>query len=44
MDGKTKSMKMYLKLHNILVKPVVKHKSETLTWKTQIIGKMGKLR
>jgi hypothetical protein len=42
MDGKTKSMKMYLKLHNIVVKPVVKYKSETLTWEDTDNRKCGK--
>jgi len=42
MDGKTKSMNTYLKLHDILVKPVVKYISETLTWKDTDNRKNGK--
>jgi len=42
MGGKTKSMKTYLKLHDILVKSVVKYKSETLTWEDTDTRKNGK--
>lgn len=42
MGGKTKSMNMYLKLHNILIKPVVKYNSETSTWEETDNRKNGK--
>jgi len=42
MGGKTKSMKMYLKLHDILVKPVVKYNSEIPTWEDTNNRKNGK--
>jgi hypothetical protein len=35
-------MKTYLKLHNILVKPVVKYNSEILTWEDTYNWKNGK--
>jgi hypothetical protein len=42
MGGKTISMKMYLKLHDILIKSVVKYISETLTWEDRDNRKNGK--
>jgi hypothetical protein len=42
MGGKTKSMNMYLKLHYILIKPVVKYNSETSTWEETDNRKNGK--